>query len=288
VDRTPFRAATTSGYLVGWTAGDGPPVLALHGGPGLTFTYLDPAVEEVAAEFRVATFQQRGLAPSTTSGPFTIDQAVADVAAILDHLGWDRAYILGHSWGGHLAFHLARDLAPRLLGVLAVEPLGGIGDGGAAAFGAELLARTPTTHRARAQELDDKDTAGEATEEEALEAFSLVWPAYFAVPSAAPPMPLMATNREASRGLWTDLSARLPALEASLPDIAVPMGVLVGARSPMPPHQAGIATARRIPGAWWTAVPDAGHFTWVEAPGCMLGAMRRLTSGWVDPDGAAP
>ena len=140
---TAFRAPTASGDLVGWTAGDGPPVLALHGGPGLSFTYLDAAVEEIAAEFRVATFQQRGLAPSTTSGPFTIDQAVADVAAVLDHLGWDQAYVVGHSWGGHLAFHVARDLAPRLLGVLSVDPLGGVGDGGSEAFGAELLARTP-------------------------------------------------------------------------------------------------------------------------------------------------
>ena len=84
MERAPFHAPTASGDLVGWMAGDGPSVLALHGGPGLSFTYLDPAVEEVAAEFRVATFQQRGLAPSTVFGPFTIDQAVADVAAVLD------------------------------------------------------------------------------------------------------------------------------------------------------------------------------------------------------------
>jgi pimeloyl-ACP methyl ester carboxylesterase len=268
-------------------AGDGPPVLALHGGPGLSFTYLDPAVEEVAAEFRVATFQQRGLVPSTVSGPFTIDQAVADVTAVLNHLGWDQAYVLGHSWGGHLAFHVAHDLQPRLLGVLSVDPLGGVGDGAAEAFGAELLARTPAVHRARAQELDEKDTAGDATEDEALEAFELVWPAYFADPAVAPPMPPMATNREASRGLWTDLADRLPELERSLADIAVPLGVLMGARSPMPPEEAGIATARRIPGAWWTAVPDAGHFTWVEAPGCVLEAMRRLASGSTTPAGTA-
>ncbi len=288
MERAPFHAPTASGDLVGWMAGDGPSVLALHGGPGLSFTYLDPAVEEVAAEFRVATFQQRGLAPSTVFGPFTIDQAVADVAAVLDHLGWDRAYLLGHSWGGHLAFHVAHDLGPRLLGVLAVDPLGGVGDGAAEAFSAELLARTPPVRRARAQELDEKDTAGEATEDEALEAFELVWPAYFANPAVAPPMPPMATNRVASRGLWTDLSARLPELESSLPDIAVPVGVLVGAESPMPPRNAGIATARRIPSAWWAAIPGAGHFTWVEAPGCVLDAMRRLASGSETSDDAAP
>ncbi|MEP6651322.1 MAG: alpha/beta hydrolase [Lapillicoccus sp.] len=288
MDRIPFRAETVSGDLVGWVAGDGAPVIALHGGPGLPFAYLDPAVEEVAEEFRVATFQQRGLAPSTVLGPFTVDQAVADVAAVLDHLGWDRAYVLGHSWGGHLAFHVAHDLGPRLLGVLSIDPLGGVGDGAAEAFSAEMLARTPAAHRARAQELDQKDTAGEATEAEALEALRLVWPAYFADPAAAPAMPPIRANVDASHGLWSDLNVRLPALEVSLTDIAVPMGVLVGAASPMPPEEAGIATARRIPGAWWTAVPDAGHFTWFEAPGCVLDAMRRLASVSTAPERAAP
>jgi pimeloyl-ACP methyl ester carboxylesterase len=283
VNREPFRAATPTGDLVGWVTGEGPPVLALHGGPGLSFGYLDPVVDEVAAGFRVATFQQRGLAPSTTSGPFTVDQAVADVVAVLDHLGWQRAFVLGHSWGGHLAFHVAHDLGPRLLGVLAVEPLGGVGDGGKALFDDEMLARLPDDVRSVAQALDDRDAAGEATDAEALESLRLFWPAYYAEPDHAPAMPPMATNRVTSRDLWLDLFDRLPQLEKSLAEITVPVGVVVGSRSPMPPKEAGIATARRIPGAWWVTVPDGGHFTWVEAPGCVLDAMRRLAAGSAAP-----
>jgi pimeloyl-ACP methyl ester carboxylesterase len=283
MDRAPFSAATPSGDLVGWVAGEGAPVLALHGGPGLSFGYLDTCVEEVAAEFRVATFQQRGLPPSTVAGPFTVDQAVADVAAVLDHLGWQRAFVLGHSWGGHLAFHVARDLGHRLLGVLAVEPLGAVADGGLSVFSAEMEARLRDEVRGRALELDARDDRGEASDAEAIESLGLFWPGYFADPAAAPPMPPMSTNRAASRGLWADLRVRLPALEAALPQIDVPVGVLVGGRSPMPAQAAGVATARRIPGAWWVAVPDGGHFTWVEAPGCVLDAMRRLAAGLPAP-----
>ncbi|HEU4330751.1 MAG TPA: alpha/beta hydrolase [Lapillicoccus sp.] len=288
MEREPFRASTSYGDLVGWVAGDGPPVVALHGGPGLNYEYLDDVVEELVPRFRVATFQQRGLAPSTIEGPFTVDQAVADVASVLDALGWQKAYVVGHSWGGHLAFHVAHDLAPRLLAVLSVDPLGGVGDGGTAVFGETLLARTPEAHRARARELDEKDTAGEATEAESLEALRLVWSAYYATPATAPTMPPMRTNRDTSRGLWRDLEARLPTLESTLPDITVPVGVLVGAASPMPPEDAGIATARRIPGAWWVTVPGAGHFTWYEAPGCVLDAMLRLASGTSAPEPRTP
>jgi pimeloyl-ACP methyl ester carboxylesterase len=47
--------------------------------------------------YRVAWFQQRGIAPSTESGPHDVDQHVRDVGAVLNHLGWDDALVVGHS-----------------------------------------------------------------------------------------------------------------------------------------------------------------------------------------------
>ena len=277
MERTPFTVATGRGELSGWVAGAGLRVLAIHGGPGMNFGYLDEAVEELAAHYQVATFQQRGLAPSTVQGEFTIAEAVADIVAVLDGLGWDTAYLMGHSWGGHLAFHAAVGIPERLSGVLSVDPLGAVGDGRAAAFGAEMLARVPEASRDRARALDEKDTAGKATPEETREGFSLVWSSYFAHPSAAPPMPRVEFSQPANLGLWTDLTARLPELESSLASITVPFGVLVGGLSPMPPS-AGAESAERIPGAWSHIEPGAGHFVWHEAPGCLVAAMDRLVA----------
>src|SRR3954449_12218435 len=173
MERTPFTASTSSGELGGWIMGDGPRVLAVHGGPGMNYDYLDDAVAELAARYRVATFQQRGLAPSTEEGEFTVAEAVADIGAVLDGLGWESAYLMGHSWGGHLVFHAAVDIPGRLAGVLSVDPLGAVGDGGAGAFGVEMVARVPVEDRERARALDEKDMAGEATPEESRESFSL-------------------------------------------------------------------------------------------------------------------
>ncbi|MEO6586288.1 MAG: hypothetical protein ABIN90_08310 [Knoellia sp.] len=75
----------------------------------------------------------------------------------------------------------------RLTGVLSVDPLGAVGDGGAEAFGAEMLARVPEASRERAHALDGRDTVGESTQEEAHEAMSLFWGSYFADPPSAPP-----------------------------------------------------------------------------------------------------
>ena len=275
--RTPFTVDTGSGELGGWVAGEGPRVIAIHGGPGMSYDYLDDAVLELAERYQVATYQQRGLAPSTENGEFTVAEAVADIAAVLDGLGWETAYLMGHSWGGHLVFHAAVALPERIAGALSVDPLGAVGDGGGRAFGEEMTARVSDAHRERARELDEKDTAGEATPEESREALSLFWPSYFADPASAPPMPSVAVSQAANVGLWTDLSQRLPELESSLPSIRVRVGVLVGAESPMPPS-AGTDSAERIPGAWSHVEPGAGHFVWHEAPGCVLSAMDRLVA----------
>jgi pimeloyl-ACP methyl ester carboxylesterase len=278
MERTPFTVATPTGVLSGWVTGKGPRVLAIHGGPGMNYDYLDDAVSEVAARYQVATFQQRGLAPSTERGEFTVAEAVADIAVVLSGLGWETAYLMGHSWGGHLVFHAAAGIPERLAGVLSVDPLGAVGDGGSEAFGAEMLARVPEAERERARELDEKDTAGRSTPEDDFEAFSLFWPSYFADPAAAPSMPPVKFSQAANRGLFADLQARLPELEASLPTITVPVGVIVGELSPMPPS-AGSESAGRIPGAWSHVEPGAGHFIWHEAPGCLLSAMDRLVAG---------
>ena len=276
MERTDFVASGTDGDLGGFVTGVGQPVLLAHGGPGLGYDHLSTLVEELAAGFRVAYYQQRGLPPSTTTGAFTIAEAVSDAVAVLDHLGWDRAWFVGHSWGGHLGFHVAEAIPDRLHGVLAVDPLGGVGDGAAEAFGAEMFARVPADRRARAEALDEKDMNGTATPEEEAETWDLVWPGYFGDPSHVMPRPEMTVSPEAHVGLWNDLKARLPDLESGLGDIRVPVGVVVGERSPKPPDRAGGATADAIPGAWVEVVDGAGHFVWWERPGSVLRALRRL------------
>ena len=263
--------------LAGRRAGSGPPVLLLHGGPGLGFDYLRDLAEELAEENDVAWYQQRGQEPSGVEGPHTVAMDVADARRVLDALGWQQAYVVGHSWGGHLALHVAVDMPDRLLGVLSVDPLGAVGDGRWPEFDEEMLRRTPESVRERAREIDERSNAGEVGEELALEGLRLVWPAYFADPERAPPMPddlHIAVARSAA--MLPSIFASLPSLEAGLPDIAVPVGFVHGARSPMP---LGTSTdaAERIPGAWVEVVEGAGHFPWVEVPGAVRAALRRLT-----------
>lgn len=253
--------------------------MLLHGGPGLSYEYLDGLASELGSDYRVAAYQQRGLEPSTVEGPFTVAQAIADVLAVLDALVWARALIVGHSWGGHLALRFAAAHPERLLGALAVDPLGIVGDGGMAAFEAEMFARTPKEGRERARELDERAMAGRGTAEEGLEGLRIVWPAYFADPETAPAMPPIRMSVEAYSGIIGEVTAGAEEVATKLATSRVPYGVIAGAGSPMPWGQAARASADVAPQAFLTVVPAAGHFPWLEVPGSVRAALKRLPRG---------
>ncbi len=278
IERSAFTATVDGGTVAGWVVGDGRPVLLLHGGPGLRYDYMEPLIVELQTDFRVAIFQQRGLEPSTLEGPFTIAQAIEDVVCVLDALDWALALVVGHSWGGHLALRLAAAHPERLLGMLAVDTLGIVGDGGRAAFEAEMLARAPRAGRERVLELDELEKTRELTTEERLESRRIIWPSYFADPENVPPMPAYVSCRDAYIGLTGELSEGTDEVSAALAAGAVRYGVLAGGASPFPWGQAARATADLSPSAFLKVVSGAGHFVWYEAPGAVSTALRRLTN----------
>lgn len=275
-DRTEFSAATAGGTLGGWVAGEGPPALLLHGGPGLGYEYMDEVALELLPSYRVATFQQRGLEPSTREGPFTIAQAIADVVCVLDELGWSRALMVGHSWGGHLALRFAATHPERLVGMLAVDPIGVVGDGGRAAFEVELLARIPKDGRERVRVLEEREQAGEATAEESLEAHEIAWPAYFADPENTPPVPQLRMSVEVFTAITAELGDGIEQVQAALGTGAVRYGILAGGASPIPWGQAARASAEISPNSFLKVVPSAGHFLWFELPGCVRATLQLL------------
>lgn len=237
---------------------------------------MEPVAEELQDGYRVASFQQRGLAPSTLDGPFTIAQAIADVVSVLDALEWTRALLVGHSWGGHLAFRVAAAHPDRLIGMLAVDPQGIVGDGGSSAFEAELFARTPRQDRARLREIQQLEKAGQVTDEEEDEFQAIIWPAYFADPENVMPRPAMDFSKEAFAGLIAEVEEGTEEVAAALARGEVPYGVLAGAASPFPWGQSARASAELSPTAFVKVVPGAGHFVWYEAPGAVRAALDQL------------
>ena len=277
MDGEAFEVTVEGGRLRGTIAGQGEPVLLLHGGPGLPATYLQSLMDELSAAYRVALYQQRGLPPSTAGAPYDLRTQVADVAAVLDALGWERAIVAGHSWGGHLLLHVLADLPERVAAALVIDPLGGVGDGGEAEFDAEMKRRTPPEDVERAERLDKQAIEGRGTEAELSESMGLFWPAYFAEPAKAPPFPDLTFSLEAYAATFASLHHELPRLAGRLAGSEVPTLFVHGAASPMP-LTASTDSAEAIgPAATVEVLAGAGHFPWVERPGALRSSLERLT-----------
>ena len=229
--------------------------------------YLDSLVAELGGVLTMARYQQRGLAPSLVGGARDVETHVADAVAVLDALGWDRAWLVGHSWGGHLAMHVAVAHPERMLGLIILDGLGAVGDGGMAELGPNLTAKLSREQRARVDYLDDRDNRGIATEAERLEQMSLVWPYYFGDPRAAPPMPAFRMD-PAAIDTWASVVGHFErrTLENSLPLLDLPVLVTHGDRSPVPMAEAE-RTAALMARTQLAIHAGHGHFPWLEEPG---------------------
>ena len=104
-----------------------PPVLALHGLASSSSWYRRLA-ERLSGQFRIVAPDQRGHG-RTTQAPSGYDwQTLAsDAVGLLDHFGIDRAVVLGHSWGGHVASNLAARFPDRVSRLVMID--GGFQDG---------------------------------------------------------------------------------------------------------------------------------------------------------------
>jgi len=83
----------------------GIPLLALHGGPGVTHDYLEP-LEELADERPVAFYDQLGSGRSDHPADpalWTLERFVEELDLVRRALGLGQVHLLGQSWGSMLA-----------------------------------------------------------------------------------------------------------------------------------------------------------------------------------------
>ncbi len=278
----PFEIDTGSGPVAGAQAGQGPDLLLLHGGPGVS-DYMSLLYGETDG-WRAIRYQQRGIAPSAPDGPFTVARHVADAVAVLDGLGAGRAVVLGHSWGAHLALQLAVAAPDRVAGLVLVDGLGVADpDGGSAVFGETLASRVPEADLAVLGQAAAERGDRLPTEAEAAADLAVVWRAYFADGASAPPPPAGMTVSAQVNGetLASVADSVAGGFAARLAGVTVPAVLVVGAAGPMPLSVAE-QVAGLLPAAEIVVIPEGGHLPWHERPGCVaaaLAAVRECAAG---------
>jgi pimeloyl-ACP methyl ester carboxylesterase len=268
-----FDVPVGDGVLAGCAAAEGAPALLLHGGPAIP-DYLGPCALELEGLFATVRYTQRGVPPSTVGPPYSIESHMDDALAVLDARTVERAWAIGHSWGGHLALHLLVAHPERLLGVIAVDPLGAFD-----VFAEQkrrLQRRLSIEEIARVDEIENLRSAGNVTDDELVERWGLLWPQFFLHEelASAPPKHV---GPACSIGTNASISAHFEqrTLELRLPDARLPVLIVHGVQSPLTVESAE-RTAALVPGAVFEPVDECGHFPWIEQPGSVRAAAERF------------
>jgi pimeloyl-ACP methyl ester carboxylesterase len=103
-------------------AGDALPILIVHGLSFFSYDWIDIA-HELAAGREVVAMDMRGFGESERSreGDYGVPAMAQDIVALLDHLGWKRAVLMGHSMGGRNASFAAARNPARVAGLVLVD-----------------------------------------------------------------------------------------------------------------------------------------------------------------------
>ncbi|MEU4236969.1 alpha/beta fold hydrolase [Actinoplanes sp. NPDC026619] len=117
-----FDVAVDGGRLrvVAWP-GDGPAVIAAHGITANALSWAAVA-RELDGDVPLIAPDLRGRARSAgIAGPFGMAAHAADLIAVADHLGLERAHLVGHSMGGFVVASTAELHPSRVASVLLVD-----------------------------------------------------------------------------------------------------------------------------------------------------------------------
>ena len=240
-----------------------PPALrvALVHSLALDHTFWNPVAAIVQGDMALLAIDCRGHGQSGRSAEtMTLDRMADDLAAALDHAGWDRAVIVGCSMGGCVAMAFAVRHPSRIAGLVAIDTTAWYGPeapkawaarGGRARTGG-MAAMLPFQHD---RWLSPSFRASNPDVEQAADAVFLRTDV---------------TCYEAACAMLgaTDLRDAIQGIRA-------PTTVLVGSDDTATPPAMAEEIARRIPGASLQVLAGARHLTPLERPDQIVAALRR-------------
>jgi len=120
-----FSSQRLSLAFAEWGAKDAPPLLLVHGGRDQKRSW-DRVAARLSQTYRVVAHDLRGHGESdwVSDGDYGVMDHVFDLASLVDHLGWDRFTLIGHSLGGNITLRYAGLYPEQIDKLVAIEGLG--------------------------------------------------------------------------------------------------------------------------------------------------------------------
>lgn len=98
------------------------PLLFVHGLSYFSYDWVEIGAR-LASDREACAMDMRGFGDSSPSpsDDYKLPSMAGDLGAVLDHLGWQRAIVLGHSMGGRTAAYFAAHHPERVAGLVLVD-----------------------------------------------------------------------------------------------------------------------------------------------------------------------
>lgn len=122
----PIAQINNQGLYYEDSGGEGPAIVFMH---GFMFdqAMFDPQVEALSSEYRCVRFDARGFGQTQWDGEaFTLHDTAADCIGLMDHLGIDKAFLVGHSQGGYATIRVAISYPDRVKGMVFISTYNGV------------------------------------------------------------------------------------------------------------------------------------------------------------------
>lgn len=235
------------------------PAVILHHPLACDLGFWDATVRALAADYRVVRFDARGHGQSDApAGPYDFATLADDVIALMDHLGIGVAQFVGLSMGGMVGQMLGLAHPDRFSSLT----IASAGPRTPEPMRAAWLARiTAVQDGGMASQIDGSIprwlTAATRSERPDLVARCTA---------------SIARTKVAGYAGWCAAIAQFDALDR-LGAITLPVAVIAGSDDQAVPFAAVEAMVRALPNATLSVIPDAAHFSVLEAPDAFHAAL---------------
>lgn len=260
--------------------GSGPAIVLVHGGMA-DLAMWDGQVEALAQNHLVIRYDIRGFGRSPApTGPFS---PAADLLALLDELGVERAHVLGGSLGGAIAIDVALSHPERVASLVLPEP---------------AVAGWPYSEDVM-RSMAPVMTALQAGDRDAAVAAFLETPAFAYAKAHHPQVfeTIRAMTKRNFGGLMAQQQMRFeePAALGLLGRISVPTLVLVSEAAGLDAERIADRIQAAVPDAKRVSIEDSGHLMNLERPNAfnraVLDFLRSIEASDIDApraDGTRP
>lgn len=248
------------------TFGNGSPILILNGGPGMSSEGFVPLAEELSKNHQTIIYDQRGTGLShirnINPATITMDLMVEDIETLRKHLKIETWIVMGHSFGGMLAYYYAAKYPNRVRAMIQSSS-GGMDLGLLSSL--NITQRLSRDGRDSLNFYNQKIADGDTTHQTRLKRGKFLAPAYLYNKKFAPIIAERLTqgNNQINNLVWANLRTIQFDVKDAMKTYNKPVLILHGADDVVSRDVAMTANVI-LPNSKLVILEKSSHYGWLE------------------------